>query len=50
MITPRQKIKVFISSICGVEKYDALRAKLKQLIEETNLADVYLFEDTGAST
>ena len=47
---PRQKIKVFISSICGVEKYDALRAKLKQMIEGTNLADVYLFEATGAST
>ena len=50
MLTPRQKIKVFISSICGVEKYDTLRAKLKQLIEGTNLADVYLFEDAGAST
>ncbi len=50
MIIPRQKIKVFISSICGVEKYDTLRAKLKQVIEDTNLADVYLFEATGAST
>lgn len=50
MIIPRQKIKVFVSSICGVQKYDTLRAKLKQLIEGTNLADVYLFEDTGAST
>lgn len=50
IVIPRQKIKVFISSICGVEKYDALRVKLKQLIEDTNLADVYLFEATGAST
>jgi len=50
MIVPRQKIKVFVSSICGVEKYDNLRSKLKQLIEDTNLADVYLFEATGAST
>ena len=50
MIIPRQKIKVFISSICGEEKYDNLRAKLKKLIEETNIADVYLFEATGAST
>lgn len=50
MITPRQKIKVFISSICGQPKYDTLRATLKQRIEGTNLADVYLFEATGAST
>ena len=50
MLTPRGKIKVFISSICGVEKYDKLRTVLKQQIEETNLADVYLFEATGAST
>ena len=50
MVMPRQKIKVFISSICGEEKYDTLRARLKKLIEDTNLADVYLFEATGAST
>ena len=35
MIIPRQKIKVFMSSICGEEKYDNLRAKLKKLIEGT---------------
>lgn len=50
MIVPRQKINVFISSICGIKRYDTLRANLKQLIEETNLANVYLFEETGAST
>ena len=26
MVSPGQKIKVFISSICGVEKYDKVRA------------------------
>ncbi|GAA0486409.1 hypothetical protein GCM10008986_09750 [Salinibacillus aidingensis] len=38
------KIKVFISSQCGIPKYDEVREKLKQLIEETGLANVYLFE------
>ena len=50
MIIPRQKVRVFISSICGVEKYDNLRMNLKRQIEETNFAEVYLFEATGAST
>lgn len=45
-----QKIKVFISSICGVEKYDKVRTDLKDAIEATQLADVYIFEDEGAST
>ena len=45
-----QKIKVFISSICGVEKYDKVRAELKSAIESTQLADVYTFESEGAST
>lgn len=49
-ITPGQKIKVFISSICGVEKYDKVRAELKESIESTKLADVYTFEGKGAST
>lgn len=44
------KIKVFVSSICGVAKYDKVRAELKQIIEETKLADVYLFEEEGASS
>ena len=39
-ISPGQKIKVFISSICGVEKYDKVRADLKCAIESTQLADV----------
>lgn len=50
IISPGQKIKVFISSICGVEKYDKVRSELKSTIEATRLADVYIFEDKGAST
>ena len=50
LISPGQKIKVFISSICGVEKYDKVRAELKNSIEATQLADVYTFEGQGAST
>ena len=49
-IFPGQKIKVFISSICGVEKYDKVRAKLETAIEATQLAEVYTFENKGAST
>ena len=47
---PNQKIKVFISSICGVEKYDKVRAELKKYLEATQLVRVYTFEDEGAST
>lgn len=44
-ISPDQKISVFISSICGDNgKYDRIRANLKQAIENTNMANVYLFE------
>ena len=50
IIHPGQKIQVFISSICGKEKYDHVRSELKQLIEATGLATVYLFEGVGAST
>lgn len=50
-IVPDQKIKVFISSICGDNgKYDRVRAELKKAIEDTKLADVYLFEGKDAST
>lgn len=45
----RTKIKVFISSICSVDKYDKVRAELKKAIEDTQLADVYTFEGKGAS-
>lgn len=39
-----EKIRVFISSICGVEKYDKIRKELKKIIEKTGMAKVYLFE------
>ena len=54
MIIPKRKIKVFISSICGTtvakRKYNIVRAGLKTLIESTHFAEVYVFEDEGAST
>lgn len=50
LICSGQKIKVFISSICGVEKYDKVRAELKNAIEISQLATVYTFESKGAST
>lgn len=43
MLESRQKIKVFISSICGEKKYDEIRARLKELIESTKLANVLPF-------
>lgn len=49
-IIPGQKIQVFISSICGGEKYDKVRMELKDAIEKTQLADVYTFEGEQAST
>lgn len=50
MIIPDQKIKVFISSKCGEKKYDRVRLELKDMIEATQLAEVYLFENKEAST
>jgi hypothetical protein len=51
---PRHQINVFISSACGSDrkrqKYNIVRAGLKALIESTQLAKVYLFEDEGASS
>lgn len=49
-IVPHQKIRVFISSICGLPKYDAIREELRAAIEATSLASVYVFEGEGAST
>lgn len=50
-LEPGQKIKVFISSICGDKgKYDRIRDELKKAIEATNLATVYLFEQEGAAS
>lgn len=50
LMQPKHKIQVFISSICGNDKYDNVRSQLKQLIEGTQLATVYLFEGEGASS
>lgn len=50
MIDIKDKIKVFISSKCGVEKYDKIRKELKTLLEETGCINVYLFEDSMASS
>lgn len=50
-LQPGRKIEVFISSICGDKgKYDHVRAELKKAIEETGLANVYLFEGEGAAS
>lgn len=43
-------INVFISSKCGDDKYNTIRKELKSLIENTGLAQVYLFEDEEAAT
>ncbi len=45
-----EKIRVFISSRCGEEKYDNVRMQLKSLIEGTGFAKTYLFEGRRAST
>lgn len=49
-VVPTQRIKVFISSICGEARYDRIRKDLKEAIENTELAQVYLFEGEQAST
>lgn len=49
-IVPNRKINVFISSKRGDDKYNTIRKELKSLIENTGLAQVYLFEDEEAAT
>ncbi len=49
-LKPRSKLKVFISSSCSEEKYKTVRKQLKDKIEQTQLADVYTFEQEEAST
>lgn len=44
----KEKIKVFISSKCGVDKYDIVREGLKGRLEDTGFMDVYVFEAAGA--
>ncbi len=41
------KIKVFISSKCGVENYDLIRVALKQLLESTGMIQTYVFEESS---
>lgn len=54
MINPKRKVRVFISSKCGDrpedERYNKVREALKRNIESSGLADVWLFEDQGATT
>lgn len=42
-------VNVFISSCCG-GRYTIVRKSLKALLEETNMAKVYIFEDALASS
>ena len=53
LVSPRRKLRVFISSKCDKAgeqpKYNPIRHKLKEIIEKTELADVYVFEDESAS-
>lgn len=45
------KIRVFISSVCGDHgRYDSLRKNLKDTIESTGIAQVYLFSDRPGTT
>ena len=51
VLIPECKISIFISSRCGDNgKYDKVRKGLKEALEKTNFASVYLFEQTEAST
>lgn len=45
----REKVQIFISSSCDT-KYKTIRRALKLLLLETNLCDVYVFEDECGST
>lgn len=51
-IIPKRKLNVFVSSACGdgKEHYNEVRQQIKNCIESTGIADVYLFEDAPAST
>ena len=49
-IAPIRKLNIFISSISGCPQYDAVRKDLKEKIERTGLAQVYVFEGEQAST
>ena len=44
----KEKIKIFISSKCGIEKYDIVREALKCRLEDTGFMDIYVFEASCA--
>jgi hypothetical protein len=46
----KDKISVFISSKCGVESYDIVRAALKGLLENTGFITTYVFEEGVAAS
>ncbi len=48
--SPKDKVKVFISSVCGEKRYDDIRMRLKKGIISTKIADAFVFEDPPAST
>ncbi len=43
------KIKVFVSSNCGIEEFDLLRKKIKNELEKTKLINVFLFENQAST-
>lgn len=45
----KEKVKVFISSNCG-GRYLFIRESLRLLLLETNMCEVYMFEQEGATT
>ena len=49
-IVPDRKIRVFISSKCGIEEYDRVRSELKKKLEATKLIKAYCFETAGSSS
>lgn len=44
----KDKIRVFISSKCGIENYDIIREALKRMLDDTGIIDAYVFESSGA--
>ena len=48
-VTIEYKVKVFISSKCG-GRYTLVRKALKSLLSETNIVQVFIFEEQGPSS
>ena len=44
------KVKVFISSKCDNSRYTIMRRGLKELLINTGLVEVYIFEDSASSS